>query len=66
MQEFPNLFGINSLNVSILLNIPKYGGIRNVMTNWTDIDLLRQLRTGRSLKELLRRPSTVRCGLHWG
>ena len=33
IQEFPNPFGINSLNMLILLNIPKHGGMRNVMTN---------------------------------
>jgi len=55
MQNFSNSYSINSLNMLILLNIPKHGGMRNIMTNWPDTDSPRWLRAERFSKNLLKR-----------
>ena len=42
IQEFQIQAGINSPKMSILLNVPKHGGMKSVMSNWTDTGLSRQ------------------------
>ena len=41
----------------ILLNVPKHGGMRSVITNLPDIDPPKQLKTGISSKESSRKPN---------
>lgn len=42
IQEFQIQAGINSPKMSILLNVPKYGGMKSIMSNWTSTGLPRQ------------------------
>ena len=42
IQEFQIQAGINSPKMSILLNVPKYGGMKSVMSNWIGTGLPRQ------------------------
>lgn len=51
MQGFQILYSINSQRMSISLNFLEYGGIRNIVTNWTSIDSPKQLRIGENLKK---------------
>ena len=47
----------NFQRMSILLNTPKCGGMRNATRNWSSTDPLRWLRTGRISRESSRRPN---------